>query len=197
MGRRRHIPKPAADSPSPDPAYRPGWLKRFLWGLAIAAAALTVTFWGYALWGHAAVAAPARDLVARGDPQSLRDALLILETVHLFSGVEAYAGIGPESSAGLLDKARKLLRSGRDYDDPQARFLIRHIAFYIPAFKEVRITANTPLVPGDARVIGSLLSLWENAQATTVFFACYLTLVSLLLAAVPVLYSVRRLWNRI
>lgn len=168
--------------------FSPGWLRRFLFGLAGAFAVLAIVMWVYNAWAWLAVARPASLEINEGTPEGLKSALARLETPHVFSGYEPWHDFGDPNGKVLLEKVIGILAKGREYTPTEIRFLSKNIAWYVPAFRKTRIDSGVPVVEGDRSVISTLLDRWLNAHHTGIVFAVYLTIAAALLGTLCFLY---------
>ncbi|MBM4355188.1 MAG: hypothetical protein FJ109_15630 [Deltaproteobacteria bacterium] len=187
----------AAPAPAPPSAFAPGFLRRFLAGLPLAAGILALGLWGYALWGWQAVDGPAREALDRGDDAGVVEAVRLMETSHVFAGYEPYHGFGPKSAPEMLDEARRIVGRAAPYSPAETRWLGRNIAFYIPAVLELKGEGGVPLVPGDRELAEGLRTRWDNALHSNCELAAHMTLVTLLLGVVWFVYRKYNLYDRI
>ena len=168
------------DSGKAEQIFPAGWLRRFMLGLAAAAGTIALLLWLYSLWGWVAIVQNSQEALDRGDDDGLKEAVVILETPHVFAAYEAYHGFGTEKAEARADHVTRIVARGSDYSDDELGLLVRQIAYYIPAFLENKERGTVPLVPGDRTIIESLLQRWENALHSGIAFAIHASLVTLL-----------------
>ncbi len=165
-----------------------GWLRRFLLGLAAAVGTIALLMWLYSLWGWVAIVQNSHEALDRGDEDGLKQAVVVLESPHIFAAYEAYHGFGTEKAEVRADHVARIVARGTDYSDDELGLLVRQVAYYIPAFLENKGEGSVPLVPGDRTVIESLLERWENALHSGIAFALHASLVALLLTVLFLAY---------
>lgn len=173
-----------------------GWLRRFLLGLAATGGTIALLLWLYSLWGWVAIVQNTQEALARGDDDGLKQAVVVLETPHLFSAYEAFHGFGPEKALVRSEYVARIVARGTDYTDEERGLLVRQVAYYIPAFLESKERGAVPLVPGDRTIIASLLGRWENALHSGIAFAIHASLVTLLFSILFVAYLKLGLFQR-
>lgn len=194
MGSRR----PSSDQvPELAPAFPPGWLGSFLVWLPLTAGAMAAGLWCYALWGFLAVERPARMALERGDDAGIIEAVGHMETSHIFAGYEPYHGFGPKSAAPTFEDVRTVVGRGTSYSPAETAWLVRNIAYFVPAFLELKGEGKVSIVSGDRKLAEGLLDRWENALFSNVALATHLTLVALLLGLVWFLYRKYNLYEKL
>jgi hypothetical protein len=175
----------------------PRFLQRFLVGLVFCAGAICAAFWLYSAWGYAAVVQPARAALETGTDEGVKEALLTMESPHIFAGYDPYHGFGDDKAPARAERVRGIVGRGGAYSSREERLLVRGIAYYIPAFIEHKINGQVALVGQDRTIVKSLLERWANALRSGVFFAIHATLVSLLFGALFLIYRRFGLMRRI
>jgi len=173
------------------------WVNRFIFWLFVAFALLASVSWAYNLWCHFRVVVPAHEILEAGDSDSLTAAVELMETPHPFAGYETWHGFGDDRSRNTNGQVEKVLSGGRDYSEEQVRRLTHAIAYYVPAFLEIRKGRGVPVVPGDSVVIASLHSRWANAVHSGFVLSGHLSVVAALLGILFFVYVKLRLWGRI
>ncbi len=168
--------------------FPPGWLRRFLLGLAAAAGTIALLLWVYSLWGWVAIVQNSHEAIDRGDADGLKQAVVVLESPHIFAAYEAYHGFGTEKAEARFDHVGRIVARGTDYSEDELSLLVRQVAYYIPAFLESKERGSVPLVPGDRVIIESLLGRWENALHSGIAFAIHASLVTILFTILFVVY---------
>lgn len=165
-----------------------GWLRRFLLGLAAAAGTVALLLWLYSLWGWVAIVHNSHEALARGDDDGLKQAVVILESPHIFAGYEAYHGFGTNKAEGRAQQIADKVARGTPYTDDEVALMVQQIAYYIPAFLEHKERGEVPLLAGDRTIVESLLTRWENALHSGIALAIHASLVTLLLTILFVAY---------
>ncbi len=191
-----HETSATRDSQRPS-AFSKGWLRQFLAGLPLTAGGVAAALWVYAVWGALAVTGPARAALDRGDDAGLIEAVELLADSHLFAGYETYHGFGPKSAAPTYADVRSLLARKTPYSPAETRWLIRNVAYFVPAFLELKSSGFAPVVPGDREVAETLWMRWDNALVSNRLLALHFTLVTLLLGVVWYVYRRFNLYEKI
>ena len=169
-------------------AFSDNWLKKFLIALTAIFGTLALALWLYGLWGYVGVVAPAREALITEDDDRLKETLISLSTPHLFAGFEPYYGFGTDKGAAMNERVSALVATGAEYTPAQVRFLTRQVAFFIPAFVESKVDGKIPIVAGDRAVISNLEIRWANALHTGIVFAIHLTIISLIIGTLLLVY---------
>jgi len=190
-------PEATVGSEESRPTFSPAFLRRFLFFLPLGFGCVTLLLWTYNLWGYFAVVAPASQLMAAEDSSSLTQVGERLESPHIFAGYIPYDGFGKPRAEKRNEMVRRIMARGTDYGSGEVRYLIQGLAFYLPAFRELKIDGSTPVVPGDREVLASVLTRWANAVRMGLIFSVHLTLVTLLLAGLYVVYRRFNLFARL
>ncbi len=185
-----------SDQPQ-QPLYAPEWLDRFLLGLAALAAFICIAMWAYNLYGRYFVIQPAEVILNSGADDQLPEAVRLMETPHIFAGYEPYHGFGTPKGATTFEQVKMLMAKGRDYSERDTRRLSHRIAYYIPAFIELKVDGAVPIVSKDRQVLLSLHNRWKNAVRTGFVFSIYMTLVASILVTVFVVYHRKKLWEKL
>jgi hypothetical protein len=172
------------------------WLRRFLAALVLGFAGIAAALWIYAAWGYVGVVSGAREALALGTDDGVRQAVTLLETPHIFSGYEPFHGFGPAKTAEWSERASAVVGRGREYSEREEQLLTRGIAYYIPAFLEHKVAGTVPLVAGDRRLAEGLLERWDNALRNGMALALHLSLVALIMAGLLMAYRKLRLFER-
>ncbi len=169
-------------------SFPPGWLRRFLLGLAATAGTVALILWLYSLWGWVAVVQNSHEALARGDDDGLKQAVVVLESPHIFAAYEAYHGFGTEKAEARAAHIAGIVARGSAYTEDELALLVQQIAYYIPAFLEHKERGSVQILPGDRAIIESLLARWENALHSGIALAIHASLVTLLFTILFVAY---------
>lgn len=181
----------------PQSLYPAEWLDRFLMGLAALAAFICLAMWTYNLYGRYFVVQPAEVILHSGADDRLAEAVRLMETPHIFAGYEPYHGFGTQKASRTFEQVKRLMAAGNDYSERDMLLLSHRIAYYVPAFIELKVDGAVPIVGKDRQVLMSLHSRWENAVRTGFVFSIYMTLVATILSTVFLVYHRKKLWERL
>jgi hypothetical protein len=193
---KRNKKKTGNELPYPPMEDTPGWLRRFLFGLAAIYLGLVVLFLGYDIWSGLAVIGPAEEALSSAPPDHAA-AWERLEHPHFFSGYEAWHDFGTDNAQKQASRIDIMLAADRPYTDREIQDLKHHASYWIPAFKKHKLEGSVSIQAGDIAVLESLLERWQNARTVTRKFMVYLLLISMITGGLYLLYRRFKLWDRI
>ncbi len=164
-------------------------IRRFLLSLTLGFSGLAVVSWSYNMWHHLSVSRPCLTWMEQADTDGMVRCADKLAHPHIYSGYEAYRGVGPERTRRLVQKANRILREAtRDYTGDEQTFLIHEVPYYLAAFQEQKASGEVPLVPGDRVILSTVLLRHTNAVRSGLAFSIHASLAALLFAAVTWTY---------
>ena len=166
-------------------------------GLAALATFICLAMWAYNLYGRYFVVEPAGVILHSGADDQLPEAVRLMETPHIFAGYEPYHGFGTPKASKMFEQVKGLMAKGGDYSERHMLLLSHRIAYYVPAFIELKVDGAVPIVSKDRQVLMSLHDRWNNAVRTGFVFSVYMTLVATILSTVFLVYRRKKLWEKL
>lgn len=176
-----------SESSAPQP-FSTNWLKNFMLGLCATAGTIALLLWLYSLWGYLAVVSPSREGLATEDDAGLKEAVVALASPHIFSGYEPYHGFGTPKGKKRSERIDAIVARGEPYSEDELAYLIRQVAYFVPAFIKHKVDGQVTVLPGDRAVTRTLLERWENALANGMALAIHLTIVALMFSGLFLAY---------